>query len=220
MNTTGHDCWNQIGVAGDRSCSLLADQVHCRNCDVYARGARHSLGREVDAGYRDEWARLLREPPPQRAARDQSGLVFRIGAEWLMLPTAMVTLVAPLAPARRLPHRHGNGLSGIANVGGAIYPAIALHEVLDIAPDAPLATQGRHVFPRTVLVQWEERSYALGVADLHGIVRYARASLQAPAATLNKGVQQFLAGVLEHEDMMIGVLDPALLGRQMARLLR
>ena len=32
------DCWNHIGVSGDRSCPELNTFIHCRNCPVYRRG--------------------------------------------------------------------------------------------------------------------------------------------------------------------------------------
>ncbi|HBP1772226.1 TPA: chemotaxis protein CheW, partial [Pseudomonas aeruginosa] len=35
------DCWNRIGVHGDKSCERLAEHVHCRNCEVYAAAATY-----------------------------------------------------------------------------------------------------------------------------------------------------------------------------------
>ena len=35
------DCWNRIGVHGNKSCPLLAEHVHCRNCAVYALSLIH-----------------------------------------------------------------------------------------------------------------------------------------------------------------------------------
>ena len=35
------DCWNRIGVHGDKSCPLLDEHVHCRNCAVYALSLIH-----------------------------------------------------------------------------------------------------------------------------------------------------------------------------------
>ncbi len=43
---------------------------------------------------------------------------------------------------------------------------------------------------------------------------------KAPAATINKGLERFLTGVLTHAGMHVGVLDGPLVGHQMARLLR
>ena len=58
------------------------------------------------------------------------------------------------------------------------------------------------------------------MADLYGIVRYAAGGLTAPAATINRGLERYLLGVLAAGDMHIGVLDAALVGHQMTRLLR
>ncbi len=218
--STLHDCWNRIGVAGDRSCSKLAAHVHCRNCEVYAGASRHSLSRPVDQAYRDDWARQLRQSERGADLRDSSGMVFRIGAEWLLLPTRMVVAVAPLAPSHKLPHRSGGALAGIVNVGGTIHPAVALDALLGIDAAASVAAPGRHVFPRLLLVRPEGHCIAVRVADLHGVVRYAAAALQAPAATINKGIERFLSGVLTLDGMVVGVLDAGLIGHQMTRLLR
>jgi chemotaxis-related protein WspD len=180
----------------------------------------HSLQRAVDQDYLDEWARQLRQPELAATLLDQTGLAFRIGAEWLMLPTSMVDSIAPMAAAHTLPHRRGAGLSGIVNVGGAIVPAIALDTLLGIDGAAAPAAGGRHVFARLLVARVDGQRFALPVADLHGMVRYATGQVQAPAATINKGLQRFLAGVLALEDKMIGVLDAGLVGRQMTGLLR
>jgi chemotaxis-related protein WspD len=47
-----------------------------------------------------------------------------------------------------------------------------------------------------LLTQWEDQAYALPVADLHGMLRYASSQMQAPAATINKGLSRFLTGVI------------------------
>ncbi len=214
------DCWNIIGVGGDQSCPKLVQHVHCRNCEVYAGAAQRSMQRAVVPGYREDWAEQLRQPESARVVHDSSGLVFRIGREWLLLPTRIVAAVAPLAPSHALPHRASATLAGIVNVGGALTPGVSLASLLGIdEQDAP-ARQGRHTFARLLVIVWEEQRFALPVADLHGIVRYASANLAAPAATMNKGLLRFLTGILTEGEMRIGVLDAPLIGHQLARLLR
>jgi len=220
LTDSGAACWNVIGVGGDQSCPRLRQHIHCRNCEVYGSAAQRSMQRPVDAGYREQWADTLRQPVAQRTRHDSSGLVFRIGREWLLLPTRMVASVAPLVPTHALPHRSGGGLVGVVNVGGTLRPAMSLATLLGIDErDAPVQ-EGRHVFARLVVLDWEGQSFALPVADLHGILRYAASSAAAPAATINKGLQRFLAGVLSEGDMRIGVLDAELVGHQLMRLLR
>ena len=220
----GADCWNVIGVRGDGSCDKLATRTHCRNCEVYAAGAQRSLQRPVTDSYRDEWASHFRAVQETRAPNDSAALVFRVGREWLALPASMIDSVAPQAPVHRLPHRAAGALLGIANVGGKLRPVLSLATLLgiDAAGPAPLAaaSQGRHTFARLMVAHWEGHTFALPVADLHGIARYPASVLAAPAATINKGLVPFLAGVLSHDALTIGVLDGPLVGHQMARMLR
>lgn len=217
---TIQDCWNRIGVSGDHSCEKLERHIHCRNCEVYGDAAQRNLQRPVDAGYRQEWASHFRQGGEAGEQLDSSCLVFRVGREWLSLPTTVFVSVAPQATPHRLPHRNARGLAGIVNIGGKLYPCMSLVALLGIDDSEQLAARGRHTFARLLLMQWEEQAYALPVADLHGIVRYASGTVQAPAATINKGLSRYLSGVLAHQDMHIGCLDAALIGYQLARTLR
>ena len=214
------DCWNRIGVIGDQSCPKLVQHVHCRNCEVYSGAAQRNLQRAVGTGYLQEWAGHFREPENLVAARDQSVLVFRIGREWLALPTRMCQSVAPTARPHRLPHRNAPGLLGVVNVGGKLQPAVALATLIGIDEHDEQAQAGRHSFARLLLLQVDDQDFALPVADLHGILRYGAFDLQAPAATINKGLSRYLEGVLTRDGMHVGVLDAALVGHQLARLLR
>ena len=214
------NCWNRIGVSGDQSCDKLAHHIHCRNCEVYADAAQVNMQRAVGDNYKREWAEHFRRVDDDSTVLDASCLVFRIGREWLSLPTAMLESVAPQAAPHRLPHRHARELCGIVNVGGTLYPCMALASLLGIDESETVAAAGRHIFARLLVVRWDEQSFALPVANLHGIVRYASATLQPPAATINKGLQRYLAGVLSHADMHIGCLDAPLIGHQLARSLR
>ena len=217
------DCWNRIGVAGDQTCEKLAEYIHCRNCPVYASAAQRNLQRAVGTGYKQEWAARFRQPAIDTQALDASCLVFRIGREWLSLPTKLFVAVAPEARPHRLPHRTDRGLTGIVNVGGTLYPCMSLAALLgidDSEGEAANAATHRHTFARLLLIRWEDQAYALPVADLHGIERYATAAVQAPAATINKGLSRFLSGVISIADMHVGVLDAALIGYQLARTLR
>jgi len=218
--TTLIDCWNSIGVAGDQSCPKLVQHVHCRNCEVYADAAQRNLQRPIGPRYREEWASHFRLPQQARSANDSAVLAFRIGREWLAMPAAIIASVAPSAPGHRLPHRDGGALLGIVNVGGKLLPSVSLASLLGIDEREAVAASGRHTFARLLVVTWDEQSFAIPVADLHGIVRYAASTVKAPPATINKGLVRYLTGVVTEQALHIGVLDAALVGHQMARLLR
>ncbi len=219
---TQADCWNVVGVRGDRSCPELGQHGHCRNCPVHFQAARRQLELPVDDDYRAHWADVLREPQPVPPRHDASALVFRVGSEWLGLPTPMVLSVLPLAPVQRLPHRSDAALLGVVNAGGRLVPAVSLEGLLAVGgQDAADAEPGRrHVFARLLLVQAESQRIALPVAELHGIVRYAADGLRQPAATIEQGRAMHLAGVIEHDGLSTGLLDAALLRQSLLGVLR
>ena len=85
------DCWNRIGIRGDKSCERLPEHVHCRNCPVYAAAAKRILDRlppQAAVQAEDTTAALAAQ------ARLSSLLVFRLRNEWLGLPTKALDEVA------------------------------------------------------------------------------------------------------------------------------
>lgn len=217
--TTGDGCWRQVGVAGDRSCVELARHIHCRNCAVYADAAQRSLQRPVDAGYRDAWARELGRAEPPAIVTDAAAMVFRVGAEWLALPMAAMVEIAPQAPIHRLPHRSGASLLGIVNVGGRLVPAVALAALLGIDVDDATAPLGRHAYARLLVLAVGAQRFALPVAEMHGVLRYAAAAVRPAAANVGRAPLPLLAGVVADSSIEAGLLDTALLGAQLALLL-
>ena len=213
-------CWKRIGVHGDRSCAELERHVHCRNCPTYSQAAQRTMQLPVEPAYRAFWAERLRQPQDERTAGDLTAMVFRIGAEWLALPTSMVLSVAPLARAHRLPHRNHAGLLGIVNAAGRLVPAIALAPLLGIDEGAAPDITGRHVFPRLLVVRAAGYSCALPVAELHGIVRYAPSQLAQAAASVERPRPRHLTGVLAAGAMQVGVLDGDIVAQRIMELLR
>ncbi len=215
------DCWRRIGVAGDRSCPELERHVHCRNCGVFAGAAQRSLQRAVEPDYREAWARELALPEPQAAAIDAAATVFRIGAEWLAVPVALAARVAPAAPVHRLPHRSGGALLGVVNVDGRVLPAVSLAPLLGIASGNANASapSGRHAFERLLVLALRGQRIAVPVAEMHGILRYAAATIRPPAATVG-GHPALLAGVIADGAIEAGLLDGAVLERELLGVLR
>ena len=88
------DCWNSIGVRGDRSCPELARHVHCHHCPTFGAAAQALLDRAPVAADVAEWTLHYRQPKEARDRETQSAIIFRVGAEWLALPTGAVSEVA------------------------------------------------------------------------------------------------------------------------------
>src|SRR5579863_2186737 len=80
------DCWNKIGIAGDRTCPELAAFVFCPNCPVYSKAGALFLDRAPSPEYRQEQSRRFALPRQPAAAVKTAAFVFRVQSDWLALP--------------------------------------------------------------------------------------------------------------------------------------
>lgn len=190
------DCWNRIGVHGNKQCPLLEQHVHCRNCEVHAAAATRLLDRY--ALLQDEQAAPLEreEGGPRR-----SMLLFRLGEEWLALATACLAEVAPLQPVHSLPHQRSRVLQGVANVRGALVPCLSLADLLGVER-LPRADEGPRVMPRMLILAAEGGAVVLPVDEVDGIHGLDPARLQAEQQATG-----FTAAVLQWQGRSVRVLN-------------
>lgn len=143
------DCWNRIGVRGDKQCPLLERHVHCRNCEVYAAAATRLLDRY--ALTQDHQAAAVQ---PDEENTGHSMLLFRLGEEWLALATACLVEIAPLQAVHSLPHQRSRLLHGVANVRGALVPCLSLADLLGVQAGATEPRSAR-AMPRMLILAAE-----------------------------------------------------------------
>jgi len=189
-----------------------------------ADAARQLLEQPVDAAYRDAWARELARPLASAVAVDAAAMAFRVGREWLAVPLALAASVAPRAPLHRLPHRDGGALLGVVGVDGRLLPAVSLARLLAIEDHDAAAPAGRHAFARLLVLADPDSAraqrFALPVDEVHGVLRYARAALQPPAATVGHAPPPYIEGVVRADAIEAGLLDATRLMAQLQGLLR
>ena len=116
----GAPCWQLIGSEGDKSCDKLAELAHCRNCGEFAVAARRFFDRTPPAGYRRECAEALAQKKEAEHGKESAVIVFRLGREWLALPTGRLIRVLEPQAIHRIPHR-GGALLGLAAVDGELH---------------------------------------------------------------------------------------------------
>src|SRR5688500_18483206 len=96
------DCWNSIGVKGDRTCPKLREAIHCHNCDVFADAARAFLDRPAPAGYLTEVTDSFSSANEGKSAQSISAVVFEVGDQLLAIDTTAVVEVTSPRPAHRV----------------------------------------------------------------------------------------------------------------------
>jgi chemotaxis-related protein WspD len=194
------DCWNRIGVAGDRSCPELPAHIHCRNCPVFSNAARNLFDRPAPEGYLQEWTAAL-SSTIQTVEDDFTSLfMFRLGDECLGLRTALLVEVTPRRPIHRVPHRSNAVFQGLVNIRGQLQLCLSLHGLLGL-PE----TAGGGAF-LTVVEDAGER-WAFPADEVMGVHRIPRSALRKVPGTLANPLTSFTQAVFTWEERHVGFLE-------------
>jgi chemotaxis-related protein WspD len=210
------DCWNHIGVSGDRSCTELVEFVHCRNCPVFAAAARTFFDRPAPEGYLADWSRWLGAPTGQTAPGEGNGadedeihshgertsvLIFRLGEEWLAFQARTIAEVTTPRPVHRVPHRSNQIFVGLVNLQGQAQLCVSLHGLLGATP---LATSNRLIvlFDRVRAETW-----AFLADEVMGVHSVPRSQWRGVPSTLVNPSVGFSQAVLSWKGRSVGLLD-------------
>jgi chemotaxis-related protein WspD len=199
-------CWTTIGVFSDAapSCPRLAEAIHCQNCEVYSAAGRALFERAAPRGYADEWTRALRADKQREQIDTTSILVFRIGSEWLGLPTAALSQVSDLRRIHSLPHRSDAVLLGLVNVRGRIQVCCSLAALLGIAQGAePDAPAGSLAYRRMIVAASERDRWVLPVDEIDGVRRFRPRHVRDLPVTVARDRAHFTRFVVEFDDAVL-----------------
>jgi len=198
------DCWSRIGVMGDNTCEHLMRHVHCRNCPVYSAAGERLLDRPLTPDYRRDWAQHFASPKLRLTPGSISLLIFRIGTEWLALPTTAFQEVVERRKMHSIPHRRKTALLGIVNVRGELLVAVSLARLLGTG-------SASQVYERLLVASWESQRVVFPVDEVSGVHRCDAEQLHEPPATLSKSGTSYTQSVLHWEGNLVCCLDGAVL---------
>jgi chemotaxis-related protein WspD len=197
------DCWNRIGIHGTRACPLLAEHIHCRNCAVYSAAAtrlldRYSLAQEhqLPTHTSEAWHEI----------KTRSILVFRLGEEWLGLPTRCLVEVAPLQTIHSLPHQRSRALLGVANVRGALVACLSLVELLGL-DSTPVTNQSSRIMPRMLIIAAEGGPVVVPVDEVDGIHAMDQRVLDSASSSGHHANAKYTRGVIQWKARSLRLLD-------------
>lgn len=208
------DCWNRIGVwrKDAEVCPELKRVIHCRNCERYSAAGRQILQREISSDYRAEWTRVLAERKTNTQPNTESIVIFRLGDEWLAIPSRIVSEITSSKPVRRLPHTHRNVVKGLVNMRGELQVCISLGGLLGLEKgEQPRRVGSVGISDRMILIEHEDNQYVFPVTEVHGLHRHHPGELLPPPATLSKSKATYTKGVLKWNDTHVASLDADLL---------
>jgi chemotaxis-related protein WspD len=206
---------------GDHTCPELKTAIHCRNCGVFAAAANAFLHRPAPPGYLAEWTRCVDDDADACAVDASLALsegvtlvIFRLGAEWLALPAAVVVEVTPVKSVHRIPHRSNQVLVGLVNLRGQLHLCASLHGLLGTEPRAnPAAAHGHghghgpDRAARMIVIRREAESWVFTADEVVGVSRVPLNLLQKVPATLANPDVSFSKAVFQWQGQSIGLLD-------------
>jgi len=196
------DCWNRIGIHGDKSCPLLVEHIHCRNCSVYSAAATRLLDRyALQQEDRGQVSVAL-----ESEVRTRSLLMFRLGEEWLGLATRSLVEVAPLQTIHSLPHQRSRALLGVANVRGALVACLSLIELLGL-DGTNNAASGARVMPRMLIIAAHGGPVVVPVDEVDGIHAIDERTLDAASRSGAHANAKYTRGVLQFKGRSLRWLD-------------
>ena len=206
------DCWNRIGVRGDRSCPKLPAHIHCHNCEVFASAAQTLLDRPALPDYTAELTRFVAEPAASRKQRDQSVVLFGIAGEGFAVPTHCVVEMTDVERPRPVPHRNNAVFRGLCKIRGQLELCISLRGLLGMHGGEPAPkprAAGEHAAERlpVLVVELGGDRWAWLVDAVSGVHRYERAALlESPSASHKTA--SYVSGLIPQGDgKLFGLLD-------------
>lgn len=224
------DCWNRIGVSGDRSCPELPTVVHCRNCPVYSRAGRSLLERQPPADYLPSWTAVLADggdglrPPgcegDERVVGGEQALalmVFRVAEELLALPLQLLQEVTPPFGIHSVPGRSNGCFLGLVNIRGEILLAACLRPLLGLPPEdaATAAAVGQ---ARMAVTAPGDDQWVIAIDEVLGIHLCRTEELQPPPVLLC-GARALTEALFAWKGRQVALIDgPRLLGTLRAQL--
>jgi chemotaxis-related protein WspD len=194
------DCWNQIGVNGNQTCRELTRYTHCHNCPVHSAAAVRFLDRPLSAEDRRAWTEHYAHEKRLAAPAKTSALLFRLGSEWLALPTTAFQEIAERRVLHSLPHRR------LGIVRGELLLCASLARLLGLESGPP-PKRLRAVFDRLLVADWNGERFAFPVDEVHGVHRFHEADLRDPPATVARSGLNCTAGVFPWRNLAVGFLD-------------
>ena len=169
----GAPCWQLIGSEGDKSCGKLEGLAHCRNCEEFAVAARRFFDRTPPAGYRRECAEALAQKKEAGHGDEFAVIVFRLGQQWLALPTGRLSRVLEPQAVHRIPHR-GGALLGMAAVDGELHLCVDAAKIMHGAasretPEEPVLPDGAQKLRCMILAGSAAEQWLFSADEVGGI---------------------------------------------------
>jgi chemotaxis-related protein WspD len=174
----------------------------------YSSKVARLLDREVVQDYTLEWTDLICAKKQTVETDMKSLVVFRIGLEWLALPTEVFQEAADESRLHKLPHRREGFVRGLVSVRGELLLCVSIEVLLGLEnTPGNIRAKDRGNQERLLVCNRKGHRLAFFANEVHGVHRYRPAELKEIPATLAKASATYTMGILPWRDKTVGCLD-------------
>jgi chemotaxis-related protein WspD len=185
----------------------------------FLREAVTLFRRPPEESYIQELTEALgKQVPTEEVSNKLSVLVFRLGHEWMAIPTIFFKEVAHRRPVHRIPHRSEKILLGVVNLNGRLELYIALHELLqiEISGSQPLS-RIPYQLDRMIAISKEGELWVFPVNEIDGIYHWNLSEMENVPITISKSTINYVKGIMNMEHKRVGLIDEELLFSSLKR---
>lgn len=176
---------------------------------------RELFEREAPEGYIQEWSQVVScEKKKKEVSTYCSVVIFRLGFEWLGMPTHLIREVTDSFPVHSLPHCSDDVLKGIVNIRGELQPCLSLRSLLGLKnhrEDLQRPTSKGRVYRRMIVIEKNLQNWVFPVDEVQGIFHYFPEDTQNSPVTVEKSNNTLTRLVLFWQGLRVGCIDGELL---------
>lgn len=184
--------------------------------DTRAERVRSLLARPLPEVELDENTRTVAAMPPAAVRATATLIVFGLCGETLGFDTRFAARVLPVRTVRRVPHRSGDVLAGLANVGGELLLVARLERMLGL--EGPPADGPAR---RMITVGGEGKRWAFAVDRVDGVRRFDETTFLPPPTTVARAIDGCTVALVPDGDGgRIALLDAGRIASGLERSLR
>jgi chemotaxis-related protein WspD len=217
-----NDCWNKIGVMGDRTCGELKTVIHCHDCPVFAAVGDSLLERQPPLNYVSEWINVLAQTPVDeetenneaiiKTAEAISVMIVRLGNEQLALKAGILQEVTHPVTIQPLPHRSNELFLGLVNIRGETLLCASLLHLLNLEPsDENSSTPNPVNAQRMIVAGHQDDKWVFPVDEVYGIYRFNLSELREAPVVIAKASESYTQGIINWQGKKVNYLDSELL---------
>ena len=209
LDLSVQDCWQEIGIFGDRSCPRLESEIHCRNCEIYRTGGHDLLDRPLPEDYRREITFKLQVQAEKEDEHPLHLVLFRIGGAWLAMASECFVRTLARSSVMPIPGRSNQVFRGLVNTQGDLRLCVSLGELFKSETEHPVIDVSARVFPRMLEIRIDGERWIFEADEVVGAIECFSSHLEPLPSNLERSLRGLVKSLFVWQGLRVALVEPA-----------